>query len=275
MARTILDPQYANDLNGLFDGTGTINTSSIDANVVSISGNGSTSAPYLSTNSLNNLVVSTATGSGLTLSTPAGSTTISSDANSSFVVRGAITATGSLTAESGVCSLGLAPQSVTLTGTAGNLSVAGGVTANGATINGNITATGNINASNGSITASQTVTGLTLVAQSGIICTGNIQGTTFGGGIGQVVVRGAMPGTISPNGSYTFSNIEIPGFIGYSATTSYVVSQNITTSPPIPFIYSVSYAGTTPTSTLVDVLVMNVGTLSYNTEINFSIIAMN
>ena len=237
MARTILDPQYANDLNGLFDGTGTINTGVITCAGVVSSGNISTTGTMTA-------------GTGITATT--GNIT---------ATTGNIFATGAMTAGTGI------------TATTGNITA---TTGNITATTGNIIATtGNINASNGSITASQTVTGLTLVAQSSIICTGNIQGTTFGGGIGQVVVRGAMPGTISPNGSYTFSNIEIPGFIGYSATTAYVVSQNITTSPPIPFIYSVSYAGTTPTSTLVDVLVMNVGTLSYNTEINFSIIAMN
>ena len=270
MSRTILDPQYANDLNGIFNGTG-----EIDTNVVVLSGSGSTSSPYLSTNSGNNMVVSTATGSGLTLSTPVGSTTISSNANNSLVVGGTISTTEV------IISGGGATDEPYFSTNSGNNMVVSTATGSGLTLStpaGSTTISSNANNSfvvNGSITASQTVTGLTLVAQSGIICTGNIQATTFGGGIGMTVVRGALPGTISPNGSYTFPNIEIPGFIGYSAATSYVVSPNVTTSPPIPFIYSVSYAGTTPTSTLVDVLVMNVGTLSYNVELNFSIIAMN
>jgi len=36
MSRTILDPQYANDLNGLFDGTGTFNAGSIVAQIVTV-----------------------------------------------------------------------------------------------------------------------------------------------------------------------------------------------------------------------------------------------
>ena len=76
MSRTILDPQYANDLTGLFNGTTAIDVSTIDANVVSISGSGSTSAPSLSTNSANNLVVSTTPTSGLTISNANGNTTL-------------------------------------------------------------------------------------------------------------------------------------------------------------------------------------------------------
>jgi hypothetical protein len=73
MSRTILNPEYANDLNGLFDGSG---STSVSASSFVVTGNGATSVPSISTNSSNNLVVSTASNSGLTISSPDGNTTI-------------------------------------------------------------------------------------------------------------------------------------------------------------------------------------------------------
>ena len=67
MSRTILDPQYANDLNGLFNGSGTIDTGTITASEVIFSGQSNT--PYL-TSGGNTLVLSTPYQGGLYFSTP-------------------------------------------------------------------------------------------------------------------------------------------------------------------------------------------------------------
>jgi len=179
--RTILNPANANSLNGLFNGSTPISVST------------------------------------LTVGFPPNDTVLSSNAPDSLIVAGTVTATGGITAQSGVCQLGLGANSVLLTGTTGNVSVGGGVTAFGAQINGtcNATAFGVTNGANavalqclsptvlsvgGSVssteveitngansvnltcTAANTLT-LNAGAGSTFVVGGNIQGVSFTGGI--------------------------------------------------------------------------------------------
>jgi len=94
MSRTILDPEYANSLNGLFNGETPINVASVNVGV-----------------SPSNVV-------------------LSANAPGSLLVGGTITTAGGLTAQNGNLTLGIPPAAVVLTGTTGTLSVDGTVNAN-------------------------------------------------------------------------------------------------------------------------------------------------
>jgi len=94
MSRTILDPEYANSLSGLFNGETPINVASVNVGV-----------------SPSNVVLST-------------------NAPGSLLVGGTITTSGGLTAQNGNLTLGTSPASVALTGTTGTLTVTGTVNAN-------------------------------------------------------------------------------------------------------------------------------------------------
>lgn len=87
--RTILSPANANSLNGLFNGTTPISVST------------------------------------LTVGFPPNDTVLSSNAPDSLIVAGTLTTTGGITAESGVCQLGLGASSVILEGTTGVLDIDG------------------------------------------------------------------------------------------------------------------------------------------------------
>jgi hypothetical protein len=293
MSRTILDPQYANSLNGLFDGTTPIDVSSIVATSVSLTGNESTVSPSLSTNSGNNMVVSTPSGSGITLSSGAGATTISSTGGGAITVGGSITTSGvyvngseSTVSPSISTNIGNNMVVSTPTGSGITLSSGAGATTISSTGGGAITVGGSVSSTeyiitNGTdsvnlqCTAADTLT-INPGAAGVLVVGGNISGTTFSGGIGSVLVTGASPGNIAIGGSYLFTNVTIPNFIGTSYT-SYVVTGNYAGTPSLPFVYSALFNGYDGTGgTYVDVQVMNVSsTNSYDVSINFSIIAMN
>lgn len=79
--RTILSPQNANALNGLFNGSGSPSVSSITATTVR-SGtvfltNGASQPPNLSSDASNNVILSSPNNCGLELNTPAGTVILS------------------------------------------------------------------------------------------------------------------------------------------------------------------------------------------------------
>jgi hypothetical protein len=246
MSRTILDPEYANSLNGLFSGATPINVASVNVGV-------SPNNVVLSANAPGSLLVGggittsaglTAQNSTLTLGVSPAATVVSSNAAGSLLVSGNLTSTGTMTAQTGTLTLGVSPAAVVLTGTTGNVAVAGSITTNGATIDGECSA------------------------------------TTFRGGIGYLNSYVTPTSTISPGGTYTNAAVVIPNFIG-SATSAYVISINTSTDPAIPFnpyVASVVFvAAQVPTnSTLVSVQLLNASTIPFNSyDVYFSIIAMN
>jgi hypothetical protein len=107
MSRTILNPEYANDLNGLFDGSGSIDSGSITATSIT----GSTISSLTSLNAIGNI-----NGANLAVVNVAG--------------------TGNLTIG------GTAVMGGNITGA--NLSVVGIVASGSATVAGSMTASGNV-----------------------------------------------------------------------------------------------------------------------------------
>jgi len=303
MSRTILDPQYANSLNGLFDGTTPIDVSSIVATSVSLTGNGSTVSSSLSTNTGNNMVVSTPSGSGITLSNGAGATTISSTGGGAITVGGSITTSGvyvngnqstvspslstnidnnmvvSTPSGSGITlSTNAGATTISSTG-AGELTVGGSVVAENALTVGTVNPAGIVIFQLASSDPTNYVdmnvssTNPNYVNISSGITTGTIIANSFSGGIAKYLVTGAAPGNIAGYATGSFSPFELTNFVGNGTTTAYTVSSN---SGALFLIYTVAFSSQSGTSTDVTVSYYN---SSANTitapSLSFSIIAMN
>jgi hypothetical protein len=240
--RTILSPANANSLNGLFNGSTPINVASVNVGV-------SPSNVVLSANAPGSLLVGggittsaglTAQNSTLTLGVSPAATVVSSNGAGSLLVSGNITSTGTMTAQTGTLTLGVSPAAVVLTGTSGNVAVAGSITTNGSTINGTCTA------------------------------------TAFRGGIIFHLIQGLNPGTLAPSSGYTFPSMLIPNFVG-TASSAYLISCNNDAGVPyLPVVFTITYASNDGTNTYVNIGIMNVSTTtSYGALFDVSIIAMN
>jgi len=282
MSRTILDPEYANSLNGLFNGTTPIEVSTVEIGIPP-------NQVLLACQSNGVLTVggdAKITGSDLTLGLPGSDVVLSCNANDSLVVGGFVTATSGLTAQNGTLTLGVSPAAVVLTGTTGYLEVAGSILAEASLTVGSSIIPGTVNFQLSSSDPSNFVnmnvssTNPNYVNISSGITTGEIISDTYRGGIGYLNSYVTPTSTISPGGFYTNAAVIIPNFIG-SATSAYVISINTSTDPAIPynqFVPSVAFvAAQVPTnSTIVSVQILNASTLPVNSyDVYFSIIAMN
>ena len=183
MSRTILEPQYANDLNGLFNGSTPINVSSVN------------------------------------IGTSPSNVVLSVNAPGSLIVGGTVTATGGISAQNGVCVLGNAANSIQLTGTNGNLSLGGGITANSATINGVCNAT-SFGVTNGSNTISLQCNSPSVLTVGGsCVATGSFSAPFYGGGM--YVGLYSSPVSIPANSPYTITLGSIP----YNPTSGWVATS--------------------------------------------------
>jgi len=306
-ARTILNPPLINELNDLFNGTGTsdITASTITATEFIVDGNSSTVTPTITTNVSSNIVLSTAAASGMTLSSPSGNATFTPGA-SGVSVNSGITASTFTTSVAGTstfdnvettgtitCGSGITASSFisSLAGTssfddvetAGSITCGSGITASTFTTSVAGTSTFNAVEATGTITCDSGITASTFTTSvagtstfDNVSIAGNITALSYSGGIAAASVQGAAPGTIAALGGYVFPNVEILDFIG-SATSAYIVSNNTApTTPYLPFTFTVAFVSTSGGNTYVDVGVVNCSsTTSYNAVIDFSIIAMN
>jgi hypothetical protein len=282
MSRTILNPEYANDLNGLFDGAGTSNisagtftttiggTSTFDAVLMAgdctcnttitstafiLDGNGSTDTPTITTNVASNLVLSTVADSGITLSSPSGSATFTPGA-SGVSVDNSITAATFTTSVAG-------------TSTFDDVLIAGVLNCDST-----ITADGVITAPSFTTSVGGTSTFDSVDIVDTLTC------TTYAGGIGKLFVSSVGVAEIFAGTSIPFTYV-IPNFVGNGTTTAYTISSNLQTgvapgSQTTYFIWSVSFNSTDGQDTTVNVLVSNAGanTVGASTY-NISIMAMN
>lgn len=189
--RTILNPANANSLNGLFNGSTPISVST------------------------------------LTVGFPPNDTVLSSNAPDSLIVSGTVTATGGITAESGVCQLGLGANSVVLTGTTGNLSVAGSVSGTSfTTITAGTSTFDDVNIV-GALTLGVSGTDIqlscsgdnVLTVGGSCIATGSFSAPYFGGGM--LAGSYSTPALVAANSPYTITLASI----AYNPITGWVPSS--------------------------------------------------
>jgi len=241
MSRTILNPEYANDLNGLFDGSSAIDAGSINSNT-------------------------TITAEG-NITTAANMECVSLSAGGNVAADGYITAGSTITADGDISA-------------GGNVAADANVSCVSVIATGNVTAsTGNVSCvsvlAGGNVAADGYIT-----AGSYITATGTITGASFAGGIASLFVSSVSVAEIFAGTSIPYTYV-IPNFVGNGTTTAYTISSNLQTgvapgSQTTYFIWSVSFNSTDGQDTTVNVLVSNpsantIGASTYN----ISIMAMN
>lgn len=284
MSRTILDPQYANALNGLFDGSGSIDIADLTCTaIVTEFINSDTNLSLAADNGVVNIG-----GNSIGLinkTTPANSISLTMPAPNTLGVNGAI----QLISGANSVSLSYAPSNV--------LSVIGGIKSSGSVITQNIQSDTNItvNASSGVvniITGSIGLFSADATSSLSLACVGGaftvsggvgagVTAPLYRGGLGKVIFTYALP-TIFSGTAITFTEV-IPNFVGNATTTAYVISSNLVngvapTSQSNLFTYAVSFNSTDGTDTTVNVLITNPTTLTIGTtgdSTQMSIIAMN
>jgi hypothetical protein len=178
-----------------------------------------------------------------------------------------------------------------------NLNTGGALTANSLTITGNqllftgggntvienlgtaslsvqgaLTTTSSITSNSGVLQLGQSSNSVLLTGTTGKLAVGGtINAPVFTGGLGKLLMLGASTGQLAPGASYTFPNIEIPSFVGNSGSCYVVSCSNV---QYYPWFFSVSYASQSGTSTYVNVVVGNAGSLTVSGLFNLCIIAM-
>ena len=290
MSRTILNPEYANDLNGLFDGSGSIDAGSINSNTTITAEGNITTAANMECVSLNASGNITADGN------------IIADGNMECV---SIAVSGELstpligvynpTTETDFINLTCPNSNILAIGNGSGTSAYNGellCSAIGASGIITCATTGYVNSPTVALYLNETTTFVNLgcggsneltVGQSqsnGTITCGTVNATSYAGGIASLFVSSVAVAEIFAGTSipYTYT---IPNFVGNGTTTAYIVSSNLQTgvapgSQSTYFVWSVSFNSATATDTTVNVLVSNVSTSTIGASTyNISIMAMN
>jgi hypothetical protein len=262
-ARTILNPPLINELNDLFNGTG---TSDISASTITATGNITTDANM----SCVDIAVSGE------LSTP-------------------LVGIYNTTTETDFINLSCPNSNILAIGNGSGVDAYNGeLLCASAGLSGDLTCatTGGVISPTVSLYLDETTTFVNLgcsasneltVGQSqpnGTITCGTVNATSYSGGIASLFVSSVSVAEIFAGTSipYTYT---IPNFVGNGTTTAYTISSNLQTgvapgSQTNYFIWSVSFNSATATDTTVNVLVSNpsastIGASTYN----ISIMAMN